>query len=132
MHKYSSRSMGRLLECDRRLQKVFTKVIEITDNSILEGHRNEDVQNKAFDEGRSKLKFPLGKHNSMPSMAIDAAPYPIDWEDTKRFYLFAGIVIAVGHMMGITIRWGGDWDRDMDVNDQKFMDLVHFEIVTNV
>ena len=31
--------------------------------------------------------------------------------------------------MGIDIRWGGDWDRDTEVRDNKFDDLVHFEIV---
>ena len=30
-------------------------------------------------------------------------------------------------MMGIKIRWGGDWDSDTQVNDNKFDDLVHFE-----
>ena len=27
------------------------------------------------------------------------------------------------------IRWGGDWDGDTDVKDQKFMDLPHFELI---
>ena len=30
--------------------------------------------------------------------------------------------------LGITnIHWGGDWDRDTEVNDQTFNDLAHFE-----
>jgi len=31
--------------------------------------------------------------------------------------------------MGVTLRWGGDWDRDTEVQDNSFDDLVHFEIV---
>ena len=31
--------------------------------------------------------------------------------------------------MGIDLRWGGDWDRDTEVRDNTFDDLVHFEIV---
>lgn len=30
--------------------------------------------------------------------------------------------------MGVTLRWGGDWDSDTEVNDNSFDDLVHFEI----
>jgi peptidoglycan L-alanyl-D-glutamate endopeptidase CwlK len=62
--------------------------------------------------------------------AVDLAPYPIDWKNTKRFYHFAGIVLGVATEMGIRIRWGGDWDMDDDLDDQSFMDLVHFEIVS--
>ncbi len=62
-------------------------------------------------------------------MAVDIAPYPIDWKDHKRFYYLAGIVKGVASQMGIKVRWGGDWDSDNDLNDQSFMDLGHFEIV---
>jgi hypothetical protein len=41
----------------------------------------------------------------------------------------AGRIIAIGLEEGIVIRWGGDWDRDGSVLDQKFDDLFHFEIV---
>jgi len=27
------------------------------------------------------------------------------------------------------LRWGGDWDRDTQVDDNNFDDLVHFELV---
>ena len=61
-------------------------------------------------------------------MALDAAPCPIDWEDAKRFYLFAGFVLGIARQLGIKLRWGGDWDGDFTWRDQKFHDLVHFEI----
>jgi len=95
----------------------------------LEGFRGKEAQNEYFRTGRSKVEFPNGKHNRKPSEAIDASPYPIDWQDTKRFYYFAGIVKGVAAEMGIKIRWGGDWDSDNDFNDQTFMDLVHFELI---
>ena len=66
---------------------------------------------------------------------VDIAPYPIDWEDTKRFALLAGIVIGIdsqlkqNKLITYDIRWGGDWDGDNDLNDQKFNDLGHFELV---
>jgi len=30
--------------------------------------------------------------------------------------------------MGMKIRWGGDWDMDTQTKDNKFDDLVHFEL----
>lgn len=97
------------------------------DCTILVGHRPEEEQNTAFNDGKSQLQWPDGEHNSLPSKAVDAAPYPVDWLDRERFTLFAGYVKGVAFMMGIKIRWGGDWDSDTQVNDNKFDDLVHFE-----
>lgn len=39
--------------------------------------------------------------------------------------------MGTADQIGLTgrIRWGGDWDRDHDVKDQTFNDLVHFEVV---
>jgi len=36
--------------------------------------------------------------------------------------------MGVASQMGIKIRWGGDWDSDGSVCDNKFNDLVHFEL----
>lgn len=63
-------------------------------------------------------------------------PYPIDWKNTKRFYFFGGMVKSVFTEMQLNGRipmqyqliFGGDWDNDNDLDDQKFMDLVHFEL----
>jgi len=73
------------------LQDVFLEVIKHIDCTILCGHRDEEEQNNAFHEGKSKLKYPQSDHNKAPSLALDGAPYPIDWRNTKRFYYFAGI-----------------------------------------
>ena len=103
-------------------------VIKHVDCSVLEGHRGEERQNALFEEGKSKLKFPEGRHNSLPSNAVDVTPYPVDWEDRERQTLFAGFVLGVAKMMGITLRWGGDWDMDFQVMDNRFDDFPHFEI----
>ena len=31
-------------------------------------------------------------------------------------------------MASLKIRWGGDWDMDTQTKDNKFDDLVHFEL----
>ena len=128
MPYFSKRSKSRLATCDERLQEVFNEVIKHVDCSILEGHRSKERQNKLYDEGRTKVKYPNGRHNSNPSKACDVTPYPVDWEDRERQTLFAGFVLGVARSMGYTLRWGGDWDMDFQVMDNRFDDFPHFEI----
>ena len=128
MAKFGRRSRERLATCDERLQKVFNEVIKYVDCSVLEGHRGEERQNRFVDEGKSKVRFPNGRHNSKPSRAVDVTPYPVDWNDRERQTLFAGFVLGVATRMGHNIRWGGDWDQDWEVRDNKFDDFPHFEI----
>ena len=128
MPKFGKRSRERLATCDERLQKVFNEVIKFVDCSVLEGHRGQERQDQLFDEGKTKVRFPNGRHNSDPSRAVDVTPYPINWKDRERQTLFAGFVIGVANQMGITLRWGGDWDQDFEVMDNRFDDFPHFEL----
>jgi len=129
MNSYSKRSLDKLLTCHLDLLVVFQQVLKDFDHSILCGHRNEEDQNDAFAQGSSQLKWPNGKHNELPSLAVDAIPYPIDWTDRERMTYFAGQVIATGRAMGIEIRWGGNWAMDTHLSNNKFDDLVHFELI---
>jgi peptidoglycan L-alanyl-D-glutamate endopeptidase CwlK len=129
MPRFGSRSRQRLDTCDERLQRVFEEVVEVIDCTILEGERGEERQNFLYDSGQSKVRFPNGKHNSSPSLAIDVAPWPIDWENRERFVLFAGYVLGVAKNMGIALRWGGDWNTNWDTQDHTFFDGPHFELV---
>jgi len=128
MPRFSSRSINRLKTCDAQLQELFYQVVKHFDCSILEGHRGEERQTKAYNDGKSKVQYPDGKHNQYPSVAVDVAPYPIDWSDRDRFHYFGGFVLGVAKQMGMNIRWGGDWNQDTKTKDNKFDDLVHFEI----
>ncbi len=47
----------------------------------------------------------------------------------KSFARLAGHYEGVASVLGYTLRWGGDWDRDGDLLDQSFFDLPHLEIV---
>jgi hypothetical protein len=128
MPYFGRRSKKHLATCDKRLQDVFNEVIKHVDCSVIEGHRDEERQNKLYEEGKTKVYWPNGRHNAKPSKAADVVPYPIDWDDRERFHLFAGFVIGIAKSMGITLRWGGDWDQDWTVMDNKFDDFPHFEI----
>lgn len=127
--KFSKKSLDKLSTCHPDLQHLMNELIKFYDVSILEGHRGEELQNLYFDQGRSKLKYPQSKHNSYPSMAVDVAPYPIDWNDRERFVYMGGIIKGLAQQLKIKIRWGGDWDSDNSFKDQTFHDLPHIELV---
>ena len=129
MYKFGSRSKKHLVTLDDRLQKVLNKVIKYVDCSIIEGHRSAERQDKLFEEGRTKVKYPNGRHNANPSRAVDVVPYPIDWDDRERFHLFAGFVIGIAQSMEIKLRWGGDWNMNFEVDDNNFDDFPHFELI---
>ena len=129
MPRFGRRSKERLATCDEKLQKVFNEVIKQVDCSVLEGHRSEARQEKLFKEGKTKVHYPNGRHNASPSRAVDVVPYPIDWNDRERFHLFAGMVIGLARGMGISLRWGGDWNMNFEVDDNQFDDFPHFELL---
>lgn len=135
MYKFSDRSQANLSECHGDLRVLFQEVILYRDCTILEGHRPKEKQDLAVERGNSTLKWPKSKHNSLPSMAVDVIPYPIDWEDKLAIAYFAGYVMRIADnllskkKMHHQLRWGGDWNHNNEVNDQKLIDLVHFELV---
>lgn len=128
-YHFGAASAERLYTCHEDLQRLMQEVINIVDFSILCGHRNEVDQTAAINAGRSQVSYPHSKHNKLPSLAIDIAPYPVNWHDISRFAHLQGVVRGVAHMMGIKIRLGGDWDMDGDITDHKFIDWPHIELV---
>ena len=128
MPRFGKRSKERLATCEKDLQMVFNEVIKYVDCSILEGHRSKDRQNALYEDGKTKVRYPNGRHNASPSRAVDVTPYPVDWADRERQTLFAGFVLGVANQMGIELRWGGDWDQDFEVKDNRFDDFPHFEL----
>ncbi len=144
MNRWSANSSSQLASCHEELQLLFGIVLQIYDCSILKGFRGNHEQHQAFLSGASQLDWPDGKHNGMPSMAVDAKPYiseiNVDGRNPKHlkyFYAFAYVVIAVAAMlyeagrMTHKIRWGGDWDSDRNMDDQGLIDLYHFELVVS-
>lgn len=60
--------------------------------------------------------------------AVDLAPYPVVWTDLKKFAVIAGMMLAAANEMGVKLRWGGNWDGDNDLHDNKPEDPGHFEL----
>ena len=129
MPQFGKKSKEQLATCNEKLRRVFNEVIKTVDCSVLEGHRDKDRQDSLYEEGKTKVKYPHGRHNEFLSRAADVVPYPIDWDDRERFHLFAGFVLGTAKQMGIDLRWGGDWNINWFVDDNKFDDFPHFELM---
>ena len=129
MPKFSRLSISKLVTCHTDLQELCYEAIKHVDFSIICGFRGEAEQNEAYHNGYSKLEYPFSSHNSDPARAIDVIPYPVDWEDINRIYMFVGFMRGVAAIKGIKIRVGADWDGDMNIKDQNFHDLPHIELL---
>lgn len=135
MPKFSQESFSKLSTCHIDLRTIFFEVIKYFDCTILEGYRDEADQEADFKAGKTQLHWPNGRHNSRPSLAVDVAPYPVEFNHPNRFYWFAGYVMATAEQLKqqgkIThsLRYGGDWNSNKEIDDQTFDDLVHFELV---
>jgi len=143
MPKFSESSKEKLstVHCD--LQILFNEVIKEYDCTIVFGYRSPEEQRALFEQGRTKpgsiVTYKDGyerksKHNQEPSFAVDVVPYPIDWDNKDRIRVFAGFVLGTYQQLKkqgkikSNIRWGGDWDSDTILKDQRFNDFPHFEI----
>lgn len=126
------------------LQDLCTEALQIMNITVLGGWRPEEEQLELFRKKLTKVRW--SKHNESPSEAVDIAPWPIpekwgspgpdkmfslaEFKERAKFYYLGGIMMALAYTRGITLRWGGNWDRDYEVDfgDQSFDDLVHFEV----
>ena len=129
MPAFGGTSLAHLRTCDARLQSLAHEVIKHVDHTVLCGHRTQTQQDAVYAAGTSKVRWPNSKHNSLPSKAIDVAPYPIDWEDELRFARLIGHYERVANEQGIRIRLGLDFNRDGRSRDERFLDLPHIELV---
>ena len=133
MARFGERSRANLAECHPSLQDLFNEVVVHYNCAVLAGHRGKVEQNELFAKNQSKLRYPDSKHNQKPSLAADVVPWfksppHIRWNDRNKFYEFGGFVQGIASQMGIEIRWGGNWNRNDELDDQNFFDLPHFEL----
>lgn len=140
MAKFGKASMDKLRTCHIDLQMICSEAIKIYDFRVIEGLRSDMKQKEYFEKKVSKcdgikVKSKHQANSDGVSMAIDIAPYPVDWNDTSRFFFLAGIMMSVADMLyqkgyiKHKLAWGRDWDRDMEFDDNRFNDYPHFELV---
>jgi peptidoglycan L-alanyl-D-glutamate endopeptidase CwlK len=119
MAELTPKSIERLKECHPDLQRIVLELAKQMDIAVLCGFRNERDQQSAFIAGNSKLQWPRSKHNKVPSLAVDIAPKPIDWENIEKFKEMCELVERIAYDMNIKIRLGRDF---------SFHDWPHIEL----
>lgn len=118
----SHASVVKLVTCDPRLKKVVWAVSDVMPLVVVCGFRGKEEQEKAFNEGKSKLHYPESKHNFTPSRAVDLAPLVagvIPWSDHSAFEKMAAIVLQKADELEVPLVWGGNW---------AMRDMPHFEL----
>ena len=125
---------------------IANEVIKITDVDfgITEGHRAIERQKFLFDRGKSTIDgiTRKGKHNYMPSMALDFYVYHPELAMRRRLAYdkvhltyIAGLFDAVAKRLyqerkiRHIIRWGANWNMNGIIDfDQDFDDYPHIEL----
>lgn len=132
MAGFGAASESQLATCHPDLVRVLREAIKYFDFSVVEGFRGKAAQDAAYAKGYSQKPWPLGNHNKQPSLAADIAPYPIDWSSKstaiERFCIMQGVVWACAQQVGIPVRLGLDWNRNLDTRDEHFRDYPHVEL----
>lgn len=105
----SQKSRDKLNTCDEQLVKLVREMAKEMDLVVLCGFRGEKEQTEAFNKGNSKLQFPNSKHNKLPSLAVDIAPSPIDWNNLGMFLKMVQLAKVKAKELNINIRCGADF-----------------------
>lgn len=129
--KLSRRTLDNCEEVHPVLLAVAMLAMKERDFTVICGRRNEEAQTQAFEQGRTKVQYPNSAHNQYPACAIDVIPYPFNgWDDVEAFREVAVAFDNAAKVMGVQIRWGGDFARDgySGPTDKDGWDKPHFEL----
>jgi len=116
MPEFSKRSLDKLNGVDGRLKLICNEAIKEIDFSVIDGLRDLETQKKYFESGKSKTM----KSKHLEGLAVDLAPYPLDWNNINSFVELSKVIKKIAIKNNIAIVWGGDW--------KTFKDYPHYEI----
>jgi peptidoglycan L-alanyl-D-glutamate endopeptidase CwlK len=145
---FGKQSLARLEGVHPKMVAVVKHALEImndwdangvptTDIMVLEGVRAPERQKELFAQGRTKpgkiVTWTLkSNHFKNPKTgfghAVDLVPYPVDWNDTKKFDRISRAMFQAASELDTPIRWGADWDRDGHPRERGESDSPHFEL----
>lgn len=158
MPKFGIKSLKQYNTLHRDLQIIVDWGIKYSrvDFSLHEGHRPSEKQFEYYKRGRKEVNGDWiienkkatitnvdgyrikGKHNYNPSLAVDFTIYingkpELKWDSHHLTYVGATLIAAAEFLFeeGIIthkLRWGGDWDMDGDLADNKLYDRPHVEL----
>lgn len=147
----SKLSLNRLQGVDPNLVAVVKRAIELTpqDFMVVEGLRSKEQCYINYGKGRTAaqcsakgvpakyakpnlakvtwLNNPLSSKHAT-GRAVDLVPYPVDWNDLSKFDQIAKAMFTAAKELGVSIRWGADWDNDGKYREKGEYDSPHFEL----
>jgi len=126
MFKLGTRSRERLQGVHPDLVKVVERAIELTeyDFSVVEGVRTIEKQREYVAKGVSKTM----NSRHLTGHAVDL--YPVGKPTPcERCPAIARAMLDAAKELGVSIRWGGDWNQDGNSKDERFYDGPHFELL---
>ena len=136
MYKFSNSSKKKLESVRSDLQIVLNEAIKVIDFTVVYGLRTTIEQQMLYAQGRTTpgkivtyLDGVTKRSKHQDALAVDLAPYPIDWDNHKRFILLAGYIQGIANQLNVNLRWGGDWNRNNIMEDQRWNDLPHYELL---
>lgn len=111
----------RLTLVDSDLVRLVMDVGSQRDVCVVQGSRTIAEEQADIDRGVSHLKDPMHSlHVIIPgvrdrALAVDLAPYPINWADKPGFAALGAFVKERAAALGITpFSWGGDFPHPFD------------------
>lgn len=129
MPMFSQESFSKLTTCHEDLQVLFYEVIKHIDCEIIQGYRNKD--------DHDSVDCINVKHKHSPATAVDVTPKLHEGVNLKSFYLFAGFVLGIAQKlkddgkMSHSVRYGCEWDGDLNNINVNLRYLSHFELMTD-
>lgn len=133
--KFNATSIGEIEHLEPDLKRLVLEASKLIDIEVLDSRRGKAEQERAFNQGHSKVHFGQSAHNYDPAIATDIVPDPLNWNDKQSFLRVQRVIgfwnpdTKAGHGlakdMGISIRWLGDPNMDGDVRDG--WDFPHYE-----
>lgn len=136
MYVFSADGEALLKHLHPQLLRVVRRVMgyQAMDLKVIRTLSTVEIQKQKMAEGTSKTlnSRHLPDENGFAG-AVDLAPYPVDFDDVKRFGILMGLVAAAaaeefGSKWKDIIRLGGNWDGDNDFHDNTPEDPGHVEL----
>lgn len=128
VYKLSQSSLNKLKGVHPKLVQLVLTAIKTSpiDFCVTCGVRSLADQQKAFKTKHSKCDGIVKKSNHQVKddglgHAVDLAPCPINYNDTKKFDNLAVHIKKVAKDLKINIRWGGDF--------KSLVDKPHYELI---
>lgn len=133
MFKLSPKSLDKMKGVNPTLVAVVKRAIELSaiDFSVLEGFRTHERQEQLYAQGRTapgNIVTWTMKSKHLDGKAVDLVPYPLDWNDMKKFDQISKAMFAAADELGVSIRWGADWNQNGKPREKGETDSPHFEI----